>query len=88
MIDMTRGLVQPRYVGRVSITATDNPITVRHGLTNHVGKPVKPIMVLPVLVSDGDTAPSAVVSVVASQTDETDVVLHATGACEVDLYVW
>jgi len=88
MIDMTRGLVQLRYVGRVNITATENPITVRHGLTNHVGKPVRPIMVLPVLVSDGTTAPSAVVSVVASQTTETNVVLHATGECAVDLYVW
>jgi hypothetical protein len=88
MIDMTRGLVQPRYVGRVSITATENPITVAHGLTNHVGKPVTPVMVLPVLVSDGSTAPSAVVSVVAGQTDDTNVVLHATDECEVDLYVW
>jgi hypothetical protein len=88
MIDMTRGLVQPRYVGRVSITETENPVTVAHGLTNHVGKPVRPIMVLPVLVSDGTTAPSSVVSVAADQTDETNVVLYATGPCEVDLYVW
>jgi hypothetical protein len=84
---MQRGVPFLHYVGTVTIADT-NPVTVSHGLRNHVGRPVRPIAVIPVLRSDGTTAPAVTVSVVANQTTDTEVVLHATGACTVDLYVY